>query len=563
MSEYGGYHSIGSRVVSMTVLFASFALTWMTPWASGPSPAVTPWLVTLALTGMVLWFQGWPRIPGSLAAWLVFAALMIVLQSRAGLGSTSLAVAAIGTLALGAGLGRAATNETSLVSAVAAAWLCAGLLSSVFGLCQYFGVDAQWGSWISHASRGEAFANLRQRNQFASLTNIALAALSMLMIRAERSALALGKWPVLAMAALLTVGNAASASRTGLIQLVLLCLLWWRSEWSPRSKALVAVAVGAYMVAALGLPWLAGFDLASHGVLMRLATGAPECASREVLWSNVVQLIGQRPWLGWGWGELDYAHFMAFYPNLRFCDILDNAHNLPLHLAVELGVPAAILICGWLIWGILRAKPGVAGDPVRHLGWCVLVVIFIHSMVEYPLWYGPFVLAFGFCLGLLWPAGVGDATIPVWGKSTVVRRCLAAALLGACTYAAWDYHRVSQLYLPPESRDPAYRMDTLDKVRHTWLFRRQVQFAELTTTALSRANAAQMFSMASEMLHYSPEPRVIEMLIESAITLGRVDEALLYSTRYRAAFPREYERWRQSAGIGLNLGQSAGPLSPP
>ena len=28
---------------------------------------------------------------------------------------------------------------------------------------------------------------------------------------------------------------------------------------------------------------------------------------------------------------MDYAHFVTLYPGERFCDILDNAHNLPLH----------------------------------------------------------------------------------------------------------------------------------------------------------------------------------------------------------------------------------------
>ena len=65
------------------------------------------------------------------------------------------------------------------------------------------------------------------------------------------------------------------------------------------------------------------------------------------------------PWLGWGWGELDYAHYATLYDGPRFCDILDNAHNLPLHLAVELGIPgrdAALRRPG--VGGCARARPG-------------------------------------------------------------------------------------------------------------------------------------------------------------------------------------------------------------
>jgi O-antigen polymerase len=39
------------------------------------------------------------------------------------------------------------------------------------------------------------------------------------------------------------------------------------------------------------------------------------------------------------------------------------------------------------------------------------------------------------------------------------------------------------------------------------------------------------------LLHFSPEPRVIEKLIDSAVLLGRSDEAQYYRLRYQAAFP--------------------------
>ena len=52
-----------------------------------------------------------------------------------------------------------------------------------------------------------------------------------------------------------------------------------------------------------------------------------------------------------------------------------------------------------------------------------------------------------------------------------------------------------------------------------------------------------MHALALELLHYSPEPRVIEKLIESAVMLGRDDEALQYLARFRAAFPKEHASW--------------------
>ena len=270
------------------------------------------------------------------------------------------------------------------------------------------------------------------------------------------------------------------------------------------------------------------------------------CGSRTVLWSNVAHLIGLKPWLGWGWGELDFAHFATLYAGPRFCDILDNAHNLPLHLAVELGLPAAFLICGGLVWAAARARPWRESDPVRQMAWAVLGVMVVHSLLEYPLWYGPFQITLGLCLGLLCPARTrsGDPRAEPFARWFPAG--LAAAVLALAIYAGWDYHRVSQIYLPPENRSPEWREDPLSRARDSWLFANQVRFAELTITPLTQENAAWAHQTAAALLHYSPEPRVIEKLIESAVMVGRSDEALLQLARFRAAFPETYATWRQS-----------------
>ncbi len=323
---------------------------------------------------------------------------------------------------------------------------------------------------------------------------------------------------------------------------------------------ILAVAGLTYSAALLGLPILAGLDPGASGLLARLQESGQGCASRLTLWSNILHLIGEKPWLGWGWGELDHAHFTTLYPGSRFCDILDNAHNLPLHLAVELGVPAAGLLCGlgaWLVW---RARPWAQNDPTKHLAWAVLALILLHSLLEYPLWYGPFQVATALCLWLLSSPGAsaqrGDMMREQWHHppatglrpSTTGVAVIGTALLtiAGLAYAAWDYHRISQIYLPVKSRSPAYREDTLEKIQASWLFRNQVRFANLTTTELTPQNAAQVNAMAHELLHFSPEGRVVEKLIESAVMLGRDEEALAYSARYRAAFPAEYKLWTEA-----------------
>lgn len=455
------------------------------------------------------------------------------------------------------------------------AWLVAGLFSSAIGLGQYFGAGAGFLPFINQTELGEAFANLRQRNQFASLTSMALATLLWFSARmrpdsgpGERlngrsnsplhSHLTERRQSMLLLlaAGLLAVGNAASSSRTGLVQLAFLCALFWLWDgWrQPAARRILLTAVAAYALAMLVLPWLAGLDPSAHGMYARLRAGDPACGGRLTLWSNVLHLIALKPWFGWGWGELDYAHYVTLYPGERFCDILGNAHNLPLHLAVELGVPLAVGVCGLLSWLVWRARPWGETDPLRQLAWAVLALIGLHSLLEYPLWYGPFQMAFGLCVCMLWSTQERHDQKPCLAPGVETRRAhvnyflaaTAALIMTVAAYAAWDYHRVSQIYLDPAQRDASYRDNTLEKIRDTHLFRRQFDFAVLSLTPLTPANAPQIYAMSRELLHYSPEPRVIEKVIESAVMLRHDDEALLHLARYRAAFPKNHAQWRQA-----------------
>ena len=55
-----------------------------------------------------------------------------------------------------------------------------------------------------------------------------------------------------------------------------------------------------------------------------------------------------------------------------------------------------------------------------------------------------------------------------------------------------------------------------------------------------------MHALAQRVLHFSPEPRVIAKLIDSAMLLGRGDEAFAQARRFSIAFRREYARWRDN-----------------
>ena len=513
------------------LLLAAVTFPWLNPVAGGPSAMMEPWLVAAAATVLI-----WHFIAPGVTRWQ-FGLALAAAALLAGIGEAAppvlLAIGGLMVIAISAAVATAATTRPWLRDAIVNAWLLAALASSVLALAQYFGLSAHLAPWVNPTEPGEAFANLRQRNQFATLTSIGLVTLLWRVRQGARLS-----W-VLPAAGLLAAANAASASRTGVLQIAMLVMLvlWWSRPIQRRPGAVCIVAALAYGFASVLLPMalqqLSGISVPNAFDRLVSADG---CASRTILWGNVLHLIAQQPWWGWGWGELDYAHFATLYPGARFCDILDNAHNLPLHIAVELGVPAAVLACAGFVWWLLRQQPWREGDATRQLAWSVIAVILLHSLLEYPLWYGPFQMALGFSLGLLTRERTVSGTSLV---GPLGRGAVSAGLAMALLYSAWDYHRVSQLYTSPDQRSVLYRERPLPRIGDSWLFRDQLAFAELSITPLTRENAARVHALAMELLHYSPEPRVIDAAIESAMWIGREDQALWLLARSRAAFSQD------------------------
>ncbi len=418
-------------------------------------------------------------------------------------------------------------GQHSAAFVLAASWLLAAVYNAGVGLAQYFHLLSDSSLLMSASYGGEVYGNLRQRNQLATLMAIGLASAFYLVTKVE----GWRRWLLAACVVLLSAVTALTSSRTGMLHWIVLSVAallfpFWGAPGGWRRWALLAA--GSYAVTLMLAP-----------TMLERVAGVESCVSRKVLWSNALHLSAQHPWTGWGLGELDYAHYVTLYPGERFCLIVDNAHNLFLHAAVELGWPVALLLLmagAWLVW---LGRPWRERAPHRLLAWAVLAVILLHSMVEYPLWYGPFELAFLLAAALLWP----HREPPPGASTPLAPRAVWALCLVAIVYVAWDYHRISQIYLSQEDRSALYPSTERITAHPGVLFRSQVEFAAFTTTPLTQANAARMADMGERVLHYSPEPQAIEKLIEALRLIDQNDRAAWHEARFLAAFPQEHAQW--------------------
>ena len=557
-----------SLLANRVLLAVCLILPWLNPFTSAPSTSVIPLLLSWMLAACALLL-----IVDEAPAFSIFSRLLqTIFQNKWGLlllvwflvsslsvpevidrALTPGVLAAIACVWIAMQIGKRAANPTNgLLAWLLAAWLLAALVSSALAVLQYLDMAREMTPWVNQPRTGDAFANLRQRNQFASLTSIGLVALLGLVAIAHnifKRHMAMA-WCALA---LLAAGLACSVSRTGAVQWLLVVALVVAWAWKDRKQihpVLIHLSIGALLLVVLWslvLPWIA-FQLngvMGASLLLRVAGQTQDyaaCGGRRVLWGNALQMLAQHPWQGWGLGETDFAHFSTDYQGERFCDLLDNAHNLPLHLAIEFGLPFALACCVFAAHWIYKQGKSRTPTNAQHLAFALLLVVGLHSMLEYPLWYGPFQITLGLALGLL-ARGTQVRSEEVIADSNTHQQLpsmlICSALFLACLYAAWDYNRVAQIYRQPEMRDTAYRHNPMQAASQSWLFKNQVDFARLMTQSVTQENAQETYDLAMRALHYSPESRVVERALESLRLLGKDPEIEKLASRTEKITPNK------------------------
>ena len=447
------------------------------------------WALALAPGGWVAPRQvRWAGVGPVLAA-LALVALGAVLPGGAGAQDLSLAAGAVGLCAAAAVLLRAGQAAAAgplavpVARAFFGAWVVVGVLHAAVALVQVFAPQVADGDWIASSSvAGRAVGNLRQPNHLSSLMLWAAIALvawrelhpapagdaSGAAATAGRAQGAMrsprGLWAAATLCmALFIWAVVLTASRTGLVGVVLLAL-WGLADrrLSRPARWLLLATPLMYAVAWGGMAWWAQLSAHTFGGQQRLAEGDVS-GSRLRIWADALQLIAAHPWTGVGWGNFNFAWSLTPFPQ-RHTAFFDHTHNLPLQLAVELGLPLALLICGLLLWALVQAgrrawaAPGAASAAGRS-ALVMVLLIGLHSLLEYPLWYAYFLLptafAWGLALGLPGGAGAPQASGPPALETTAAAKglqapwlragagvlCVAGALL-----ALFDYLRVAEIF---------------------------------------------------------------------------------------------------------------------
>lgn len=462
---------------------------------------------------------------------------------------SSFGIAVLGIILLGGavslhGASAGASGDGGFARAFAIALFVCGLCSAVIAVMQVFFYDSLDNVIFAvPVRRGRAGGSIGQPNQFADTILWGLIAIVPLArtwqdeADGPRARLARAGW--CAAALLMILGVVLCGTRTGLVALVLM------AAWGVFDRRLarpLRIGLAASPLVAVAEQWAVSAWSHAHDVAVVLTDRSETdvTAHRGEIWGNCLALIKEQPWLGVGWGQFNFAWTLTPFP-VRTAGLVTHAHNLPLQLAVELGVPIAAIMTGLLLWGFWKAArrawtlAGTAGVSARAT-LMIVTVIGLHSMLEFPLWYVYLLLPTAWAFGLA--LGSGTQAAPVSGGADVVVpapplrawRALGAMMVVISASAWLDYQNIVSLF---EASGPALPLpERIQRAQMSPLFANQADYAYVTNTPLSPA----LMPAVQRASHVLLNGRLMYAWANLLHTRGEEDKA-----RYMAARLREFD----------------------
>jgi hypothetical protein len=108
---------------------------------------------------------------------------------------------------------------------------------------------------------------------------------------------------------------------------------------------------------------------------------------------TTISAIGATLPLGSGYGTFDIVYPSVETDVAVSASFINHAHNEPLELLLEGGVPAAVAILAYLILLVWRLR-AARQSPLALAAFCGIAFVLIHSLVDYPLRTGALIAVF-------------------------------------------------------------------------------------------------------------------------------------------------------------------------
>lgn len=435
------------------------------------------------------------------------------------------------------GLGARCRDVPATLEAIAAGVIIGGLLTVAIELLQLFRVPDLPPAFFSISPSGvgrRMWGNLNQPNHVASYLAFALAACFFLAKKSRRWG-----FPLTCVGVALLLGMALTVSRITWLHIALvgaLAGLAWSAEergsrrWIKACAPVVALALAYqacnWLVAYVNVLWDLGLP-SSLGERMEQGAGL-----RPLLWRHAWHMFLSHPWLGGGWGDYAWNQYVQT-DVLGHVEMAMNAHNIVLDLLAKVGVAgllAVVLPCLGLLLAVCKRRV----TPELAFLYAILLLIALHSMLEYPLHYLYFLLPFAFALGYVDERSLRfPSPSMAWALTSVVVLC-GAVLTGRM----WiDYQSVERLYYSPDG--VAVELQRYEQSGQLLL----VPYANLSianNAGMTREMAPVMAAIEHQAVQFYPGSGTVQRWAIALAFQGKTDEAITQVRRLHNQYWTDY-----------------------
>jgi O-antigen ligase len=270
------------------------------------------------------------------------------------------------------------------------------------------GVLQRWLPWIglpyifpsSESIRG----NLAQASNFADYLWIGIVCALHLYGRGKLALVSL--WLVLPVLIGLSL---LSGARSVYIYAVALTI--WYFTWALQSEGggrrRLVLAAGLLLPTLLIVQTLLELQILQQGVeapvssAQRLVTQSSYDPVRMTLWRAALDIFSEHPLIGAGYDSFSREFYLRAerFPINRNATP-EHSHNLLTEILAEFGLAGFSIMLGALVYWLVSLRLR-EGNGANHLSLGILIILGIHSSLEYPLWYAHFlaIAAIFLCIG--------------------------------------------------------------------------------------------------------------------------------------------------------------------
>jgi len=436
------------------------------------------------------------------------------------------------------------------------AWmlLIGGALSATIGLIQHLNVSGEL-AFLVDQKADNTFGNIGQRNHFA--TQITLASFALIYLHATER---INRTIAILLLSLFGLMLTASSSRAALIYIVagfFLTLISYRATRAPIHQRLLqgaALLLALFLLFQFLLPllnnWLKllladmGFDVNGLNALVALQRNAAEGVDLRLSeWHKAWRMFVESPLWGigignYGWYSFNYQalpEFSAVPEGVLF----NHSHNLIMQVLAELGILGFLLLLLMAFTWVRQMLPEWK-NPSCWLILSLLIVLLLHSNVEYPLWYSYFLGIAAILLGLGSRTTLKIEFTPSLGQFTAVATLIFSAAILIITLLGAQDINVNQLIA---TTTPQQAAATLHAVSKNPLLTPWAEAAVALHGTPAKEIIEQQLLLSTRVLRYRPSPPFVNRQILYLSLSGRSDSASALMKKALIVYPADFAKF--------------------